>query len=560
MSRNTTRRPATRNSTLAPEATPGPVPFRLAAVDFDAACETPTTASLPLAGWCGRTTGTSDAAPVRAEAGPAPAGAAAAKPPRDRSGDATRYRAGLTTRARLRREGAASLPWAWSLDVRAIPTTLRRAVAEALGGTSRTARDGTAAIVTAPHHGPADGAPTGTGGQWLVTQAALGGGGAGTSAAEKGARTLRVTSPVLRGPVMPEDGGALRPVTAITTGACAPAGGAAPLPYGATPSALPGVRRMVDALRAHAAVRVAPDATLAVSYGIAGVTPRQLANLCTLLCTAGPYLDAAMRGLDGEAYRRDRAPVSRAPRVVSPEALPEGVVVDVLAAAPGQPAKAPRKPRAVDPRAARGWAPPGADTTTAAPALVRPMPPEAAEAMRALAASAGRASTAPATPEYMARVAAVWGEALAATGGASALPCMVDLAGVARGVVTLRLPATLSGAEFVAWVEALALLVARALSQPRMSFRNAGNAVDSQKGATQAARVAQGLRRLLHDAGMVGRTGPCAEARAWLLHRILGPVESAPAKRLRGVAKAPRKRAPKAPTTTTGAEAATLAA
>jgi hypothetical protein len=70
----------------------------------------------------------------------------------------------------------------------------------------------------------------------------------------------------------------------------------------------------------------------------------------------------------------------------------------------------------------------------------------------------------------------------------------------------------------------------------------ASNTPESQGGVTHAARIAQGLRRILHDAGLVGTSGPCAVARAWMLHRILGPVESTPARRLRGAAKPTRKR------------------
>lgn len=545
-----------------------PFTFRIQSpsLDADALCATPTTAALPLAGWCPRP----EVAPIAPAPDPADDtsnGATAPANPtpgkvRDRSGDRHRHRAGLTTRAIARRAGADALPWAWSLDVRATPTVLHRALADALGGTARASRDGAATLIHAPAYsdpeGPQHGAATGVGGAWLVTHAAAEST-ATAGDAEVRTRALRITSPVLRGPLapLPTSAGGTAPHTpALVSGACrAPVGGSAgPQPFGAHTSALPGVQRLLTAMRTNPGVRVAPDAVLSVTFGVAGATPRQLANLAALFFTAGPYLDAAMRGLDAEAYRRDRTTRTRAPITPAlitpavpqegPARAPEGAGGGVEArTAPQAPHGAPAARRA-SARTQLGFTPAAAEGAVASPALVRPVPAAAAEALRALATGAGRAATAPLTPEYAARVAEAWATALASarTDGADALPCMVDLGAITRGVVTVRVAATLNPVEFAAWVESLALLVARALAQPRMSFGVASNTPESQGGVTHAARIAQGLRRILHDAGLVGTSGPCAVARAWMLHRILGPVESTPARRLRGAAKPTRKR------------------
>ena len=545
-----------------------PFTFRIQSpsLDVDALCATPTTAALPLAGWCPRP----EVAPIAPAPDPAndPSNAATPAHPapgkvRDRSGDRHRHRAGLTTRAIARRAGADALPWAWSLDVRATPTVLHRALADALGGTARASRDGAATLIHAPAYsdpeGPQHGAATGVGGAWLVTHAAAEST-ATAGDAEVRTRALRITSPVLRGPLapLPTSAGGTAPHTpALVSGACrAPVGGSAgPQPFGAHTSALPGVQRLLTALRTNPGVRVAPDAVLSVTFGVAGATPRQLANLAALFFTAGPYLDAAMRGLDAEAYRRDRTTRTRAPAVPQegPVGAPEGAGGGVEArTAPQAPHGAPAARRASI-RTQLGFTPAAAEGAVASPALVRPVPAAAAEALRALATGAGRAATAPLTPEYAARVAEAWATALTQSEGANPLPCMVDLGAITRGVVTVRVAATLNPVEFAAWVESLALLVARALAQPRMSFGVASNTPESQGGVTHAARIAQGLRRILHDAGLVGTSGPCAVARAWMLHRILGPVESTPARRLRGAAKPTRKRARGAASQPTGA-------
>lgn len=545
-----------------------PFTFRIQSpsLDVDALCATPTTAALPLAGWCPRP----EVAPIAPAPDPAndPSNAATPAHPapgkvRDRSGDRHRHRAGLTTRAIARRAGADALPWAWSLDVRATPTVLHRALADALGGTARASRDGAATLIHAPAYsdpeGPQHGAATGVGGAWLVTHAAAEST-ATAGDAEVRTRALRITSPVLRGPLapLPTSAGGTAPHTpALVSGACrAPVGGSAgPQPFGAHTSALPGVQRLLTALRTNPGVRVAPDAVLSVTFGVAGATPRQLANLAALFYTAGPYLDAAMRGLDAEAYRRDRTTRTRAPAVPQegPVGAPEGAGGGVEArTAPQAPHGAPAARRASI-RTQLGFTPAAAEGAVASPALVRPVPAAAAEALRALATGAGRAATAPLTPEYAARVAEAWATALTQSEGANPLPCMVDLGAITRGVVTVRVAATLNPVEFAAWVESLALLVARALAQPRMSFGVASNTPESQGGVTHAARIAQGLRRILHDAGLVGTSGPCAVARAWMLHRILGPVESTPARRLRGAAKPTRKRARGAASQPTGA-------
>jgi len=545
-----------------------PFTFRIQSpsLDVDALCATPTTAALPLAGWCPRP----EVAPIAPAPDPAndPSNAATPAHPapgkvRDRSGDRHRHRAGLTTRAIARRAGADALPWAWSLDVRATPTVLHRALADALGGTARASRDGAATLIHAPAYsdpeGPQHGAATGVGGAWLVTHAAAEST-ATAGDAEVRTRALRITSPVLRGPLapLPTSAGGTAPHTpALVSGACrAPVGGSAgPQPFGAHTSALPGVQRLLTALRTNPGVRVAPDAVLSVTFGVAGATPRQLANLAALFYTAGPYLDAAMRGLDAEAYRRDRTTRTRAPAVPQegPVGAPEGAGGGVEArTAPQAPHGAPAARRASI-RTQLGFTPAAAEGAVASPALVRPVPAAAAEALRALATGAGRAATAPLTPEYAARVAEAWATALTQSEGANPLPCMVDLGAITRGVVTVRVAATLNPVEFAAWVESLALLVARALAQPRMSFGVASNTPESQGGVTHAARIAQGLRRILHDAGLVGTRGPCAVARAWMLHRILGPVESTPARRLRGAAKPTRKRARGAASQPTGA-------
>ena len=545
-----------------------PFTFRIQSpsLDVDALCATPTTAALPLAGWCPRP----EVAPIAPAPDPAndPSNAATPAHPapgkvRDRSGDRHRHRAGLTTRAIARRAGADALPWAWSLDVRATPTVLHRALADALGGTARASRDGAATLIHAPAYsdpeGPQHGAATGVGGAWLVTHAAAEST-ATAGDAEVRTRALRITSPVLRGPLapLPTSAGGTAPHTpALVSGACrAPVGGSAgPQPFGAHTSALPGVQRLLTALRTNPGVRVAPDAVLSVTFGVAGATPRQLANLAALFFTAGPYLDAAMRGLDAEAYRRDRTTRTRAPAVPQegPVGAPEGAGGGVEArTAPQAPHGAPAARRASI-RTQLGFTPAAAEGAVASPALVRPVPAAAAEALRALATGAGRAATAPLTPEYAARVAEAWATALTQSEGANPLPCMVDLGAITRGVVTVRVAATLNPVEFAAWVESLALLVARALAQPRMSFGVASNTPESQGGVTHAARIAQGLRRILHDAGLVGTRGPCAVARAWMLHRILGPVESTPARRLRGAAKPTRKRARGAASQPTGA-------
>lgn len=553
-----------------------PFTFRIQSpsLDVDALCATPTTAALPLAGWCPRP----EVAPIAPAPDPAndPSNAATPAHPapgkvRDRSGDRHRHRAGLTTRAIARRAGADALPWAWSLDVRATPTVLHRALADALGGTARASRDGAATLIHAPAYsdpeGPQHGAATGVGGAWLVTHAAAEST-ATAGDAEVRTRALRITSPVLRGPLapLPTSAGGTAPHTpALVSGACrAPVGGSAgPQPFGAHTSALPGVQRLLTALRTNPGVRVAPDAVLSVTFGVAGATPRQLANLAALFYTAGPYLDAAMRGLDAEAYRRDRTTRTRAPitpALITPAVPQEGPVGAPEGAGGGVEARtAPQAPhgapaaRRASIRTQLGFTPAAAEGAVASPALVRPVPAAAAEALRALATGAGRAATAPLTPEYAARVAEAWATALTQSEGANPLPCMVDLGAITRGVVTVRVAATLNPVEFAAWVESLALLVARALAQPRMSFGVASNTPESQGGVTHAARIAQGLRRILHDAGLVGTSGPCAVARAWMLHRILGPVESTPARRLRGAAKPTRKRARGAASQPTGA-------
>ena len=158
--------------------------------------------------------------------------------------------------------------------------------------------------------------------------------------------------------------------------------------------------------------------------------------------------------------------------------------------------------------------------------VVRQVVPAAVEALRSLVGRRGKVVAT--DPAVAAEVAALWATE---TRGETAAPCILDLGQLARGVVVFRLPATVVAPELRAWVEAVVLFVGRALASAHV--RTGTNTVDTQSGPSRAARLAQGLRRLLHDAGMVGRDGAPAVARAWLLHRVTGPTEATAQGKLR---------------------------
>lgn len=525
--------------TRAPAASP--VAFRLAP---EVGCATPTTPGLPYGGTAARVS-----IDVVARRGPAGAPSAASgtdtpaalcaapKPPRDRSGDATRYRAGLTVRARNRRDGAAALPFGFSLDVRVDAEALAAGMGATLGARPR-------AVMTAPTPGatvagyvldaPAavtgpDGAvrATGMGGRWLLSPA---GAGRAFRAAD---RAWRITSPILRGAVDTRDD-VLRGTE--------PEGDAGPgiaqgtpvrgtLPHGLDAPAAPGIVALGATIRATKGLRVAPGAALTVTVGVAGVTLRQVANLAATVANAAPYLDAATRGLDADAYLRDREPVQR---LRAARKAAQGVE-----ATAGVDAPAPRTRKAPTPAPLSmtpGTTPEALAGVASAAPVVRQVPRGAVEALRAAIGRRGKADAT--APEAAALVAGVWATATVATPGTDtgpgpegAAPCILDLGQLARGVVVFRLPGTAVPAELRAWVEAVTLFVGRALGSAHV--RVGTNAVDTHAGPSLAARLAQGLRRLLHDAGMVGRTGPAAVSRAWLVHRVTGPTETRAMARLR---------------------------
>jgi hypothetical protein len=431
----------------------------------------------------------------------------------------------LTARARVRREGAAALPFGLALDVRADGAALAATLGAVLGGTPHRIGEGNAggfvvdAPVAAPH-------PTGTGGRWLVAPA-----GVGRTFGGEGGRAWRITSPVLRGGVDTRadvvapgaaDGASGGAAAATLSGRCYGPGSpapAAPLPAGLEVSALPGIGRVAAALRALKSLRVAQGASLTVTVGVAGATLRQVVNLAATVANAGPYLDAALHGLDATAYLRDRM----APARTRPSRVVRAAAADATDAGAAPAPRAPRKSRLTP---TPGTTPERLVGVVADAPVVRQVVPAAVEALRSLVGRRGKVVAT--DPAVAAEVAALWATE---TRGETAAPCILDLGQLARGVVVFRLPATVVAPELRAWVEAVVLFVGRALASAHV--RTGTNTVDTQSGPSRAARLAQGLRRLLHDAGMVGRDGAPAVARAWLLHRVTGPTEATAQGKLR---------------------------